>query len=315
LEQHTYPDLKAAWIKGLEFFDTKRGDELALHVTDNGKCDFQVWGRRNGYDQIANGPKTRARLQAGLHMESFVYDRITAGLADGWQIISTGLRVTDDDGRIGHLDALIGRSKCLCGAWCDAIHEYADAPGEFSVHCSACGDDAPEGDDVVIQRAYFDVKTTAFKEVWVESGEFFPDTGRPIKRKTYVPYDDFPGAGYHFQSGGYCRMLPPNPDGKHMPYYVAAFDWYSKDFVPFGPFDSDEPGFVAKLDAETAHKLAVTAPGVDPVAAGIATLRLDGAMAGSPPEDTFNAKGKSWACGYCNFAECALNTNPDAEVL
>jgi hypothetical protein len=281
LEQMTYPDLKAAWIKGLEVFDTDRGDKLDLHVTDNGKCDLAVWARRNGYPEIKFGPKTRARLQAGLHMESFVYDRITAGFGYGWAIESTGLRVTDDDGRIGHLDALVARTDADGNVW----------------------------------RAYFDVKTTAFKEVWVESGEFFPDTGRPIKRKTYVPYDDFPGAGYHFQSGGYCRMLPPNPDGKHMPYYVAAFDWYSKDFVPFGPFDSDEPGFVAKLDAETAHKLAVTAPGVDPVAAGIATLRLDGAMAGSPPEDTFNAKGKSWACGYCNFAECALNTNPDAEVL
>lgn len=308
------PDLGSAFTAGLLAVDKAedRHDGPEPHVSDLGKCDFMVWGRRNGQPMIPHAPKTAARLQAGLHMESFVIDRIESGLpeGEGWQIERAGV-IEAEDGMVGHLDAVLARSRCVCGKWAK-FAVYKD--GGTSWWCcdkTNWETGAPES----TERAYFDVKTTTFKEEWYQTGEFFPDTGKPVKRKRFVPYDDFPGPSYHFQSGGYCQRMPRNPDGKHMPYAIAAFDWASKEFVPFGWFDSDNEGFVQSHDVETKRKLTLTAPGVDPIAVGIATLRSDGEWAGIPPEDSLRANGRSWMCGYCDFALCALNTNPDAEIL
>jgi hypothetical protein len=279
-----YPNLCTAFARGLEVADTKReGDELA-HASDLGKCLLQVWARRNGQPMVKRSAKTRARLQGGLRDEEWIYQRVLAGMPEGWTIERSGTLSAMFSDLAGHLDFTL------------AFH-------------------APEG----IYRAVIDVKTTEWREVWEPTGELDEVTQKPLKTKTYIPYEDAPGRTAILQVLTYSRGLPKNPDGKHAPFAIMQHCRRSFLMAQFpGPgeyYDADDQDLLSEWIAEKGAVVEKTFPGADPVATGIATRNIVGDLMGEPPLDTYNNKGVTWACRYCDFYGCARNANPDAEVL
>jgi hypothetical protein len=277
------PNLCELLDKGLEKFDTRRGDEEKAHASDLGKCLLQVWSRRNGQPQLAFSPKTRARLQAGLRDEEWIYQRILAGVkGTGWKIERSPELPADSD-LVGHLDFVLS-AKVLGGFF----------------------------------KLVVDVKMTEWREVWEETGDFYPDTHRAIKAKSYIPYDDAPGRMAMLQALTYARSIV-NPDGKHAPFAIFQGCRRSNLFTQFPSpgawYDADDVDLVTEWQHEKNEMLTKTGPGVDPIKAGIAMPDLFGNLMGEPPIDTYNAKGSSWLCAYCQFYGCSRNVNKDGDVI
>jgi len=266
-------DLVAAYYTGVMLLNTPRGDEAEAHVSDYGKCLYDVWARRNRQPRVQRSALTAARLQKGLHDETFIVERVMLGidqLGEGWTLDRTHVVHTDV---VGHLDMLIQRST-------------------------------PAG----IERRYIEIKTTEWVETWEDKPGVLTATGRQARRKVFVPREDGPSETHILQSGGYCLECEPNPDGKHMPFAIVQFDRRSNQVTQF-PGDGDwyhpnEPWLYSQLVSAKAEILETTAPGSDPVETGAALVNNDGELVGIP-------KAK-WMCGYCDNALCPSLTNPDA---
>lgn len=280
------PNLVAAFHQGLADADVPRGDDEGPHVSDLAKCRLAVWARRNGRERVQRSPITRARLQSGLRDEAWIIDLIIDPLLkDGWDFQDRSVLNAD---LIGHWDIVL--SKTYKGA-------------DF--------------------RCVVDIKTSEWRQTYEGTGEY-GSTGKEKRRKIYLPYDDAPGRAAILQVVGYARRLPLNPDGKHPPAAIMQYCRRSFQMAQFpsegGWWDTDEAELVREHDEETREVLEQTAPGVDPLVAGIAmevpSHDLTGTMlSGFPPMDTVKSDGSSWACMYCEFAGCARNANYDAEMI
>jgi hypothetical protein len=258
------PDVVAAVAAGLAAHDKPRGDEDALHASDLGKCRLAVWARRNGHavpgspEYVSFSSRSRARMQAGLRDEEWLMNLALAPLqAEGWGIDRSPELPAGLD-LVGHLDAVLWRP--VAGG---------------------------------IERALVEVKTTAWKECWVETDEPKPDGKSFYKRKVYRPYDDAPGRLATLQAGAYARRLPKNPDGHQPPFGILQMDRNTQQMAWFGWYDAEDADLVLDEQAELL-RLAVTANGM---------ARPDG----DPSE--------KWMCAYCNFGGCYRNVNPDAEAI
>lgn len=281
-------NLEEAYANGARSFNKPRGDELDAHLSDLGKCKFDVHSRRSGKPRVFRSVATALRLQKGLHDEKFIVDRIFEGLdpAEGWQLMIDEV-VTGEI--TGHIDMIIARAKCQlhCGSW--MVRDDAGSPVTWYCECAPqhnykelmCG----------IERRLIEIKTTEFKK---SGGEFVPKNGSA--KETHI-----------LQAGGYALELPKNPDGKHMPFAIVEYCRRSNTVCQWPAagewFYPDEPHIANWVAQERAEVIDLTAPGVDPVAAGIAFMDSNGLMYGSPPE-------KFW-CRYCDNALCAMNENPD----
>jgi hypothetical protein len=298
--------LKSAFEKGLQAFDVPRGDEEAAHVSDLGKCLFDVWARRNGEPQVVRSAKTRAMLQAGLRDEDWIVDRIQKGLdpAEGWRVAKSGVLAAESD-LVGHMDVEIARLRCFkCGNWQNLAGDQWLC---FVTGCTS-GVISPY-DTEGVERKIFDVKTTEFKEQWVETGAYY-DSGKPVKTRTRVPWDDAPGDMALLQVYGYAKRRPRNPDGSIMPIMIVQWCRASMQMAEFGWYSEGDRTFsrIARLhEARTQEVIATTKPGSDPVQSQIAYVTASGLLAGYPREN--------WQCKYCSNAMCALNVNPDNAVI
>lgn len=308
-------DLKAAFRRGLAAYDTPRGDEEAAHVSDLGGCLFKTWARRNGEPQVTRSAKTRASLQAGLRDEDWIVDRIQKGLeaepAEGWRIARSGVLAAESD-LVGHMDVEIARLACEdCDGWLELSTNDRMGTSVWLCGNSGCRSGLIMPYDTKgVERKIFDVKTTEWKEDWVETGDYHPN-GKPVKKRVRKPWPDAPGDMPLLQVYGYAYRRPRNPDGTIMPYAIAQWCRASLDMAVFGWHEQGESTFerIARLhDQRTLEVTERTGPGVNPVAAGIAVLASSGALAGFPREP-------KWECAYCANAMCALNVNPDNAVI
>lgn len=313
-------DLNTVFDAGLKviFEENRRGDEHLAHVSHLGKCLYQTLLSRERAPEIKREGKDLQFLLKGLHDEAYIVDVLKAGLraqyaAEGWNVL-TGVVISDEDFELaGHLDIELARRDCRdCCSWLMREAPVGNAPARWvcasgnGTSCMSFAEDELHG----IERRLIEIKTTQWRELWVDMGEL----GKPNKKgerkpiKTRVapgPYPE-PYTEHRFQAIGYCRRRPLNPDGKHMPYSVFQWDralngWHQYP-APGEWYDSDDEEWLELHDAWTWKIVELTAPGSDPVANGIATEAGDGRLAGRPPNDK--------ACTYCPFVQCALNRNP-----
>jgi len=295
-------DLEAAFERGLiaQFEANRRNDEEAPHVSDLGQCGLAVSLRRSGAEQLPKDTRTLQLMQKGLHDEEYVVGMLAAGLAgDGWRIIRSGV-LADGLDLVGHLDVEIARMCCDHNNWADL--------DVFGWSCN-CGPIRTAYDDLEgifpepVEYAYIEVKTTQWHERWEHLGEI-GKRGLPIKTKVLPGPRPEPSVAHRLQALGYVlRRLHPGQK-KPMPYAIFQHDRALNGFKQYPKagewYDPADAEWLARHD-RALEIVALTAPGIDPVEAGLATINADGQLEGKAPEE--------WMHSYCNYFQCALNTN------
>lgn len=99
-------DLNEAWERHVATVLSDRDDEHRIHGSDLHSCDFALWQRLHGVEQIPNDDGAFANFERGHAYENRVHDAILAYAIPLGYVVTRG-REVDEDGIVGHLDFVL----------------------------------------------------------------------------------------------------------------------------------------------------------------------------------------------------------------